>query len=96
MSTSTAELIELLKRHQKPQRRPLKAMTPEAHALIEQLLAEGMPGAEIARLVECSQATVSLIKHGRYQHSGHAGVPRREGDKQMPLIPEVEVDSPLD
>ena len=64
---SQAELIELLRRHQKPERRRLQPLTAEAHVRIRELLAQAMPGSEVARLVGCSNACVSMIKSGLWK-----------------------------
>lgn len=58
--------ITLLEANQKPKPRALRAVTPALEAQIRELLAQGMPGAQIARLLEVSTATVSLIKNGKW------------------------------
>lgn len=72
---SQAELIELLKRHQKPERRRLQPLTAEAHVRIRELLAQAMPGSEVARLVGCSNACVSMIKNGLWKWGTPDAVP---------------------
>ena len=58
--------IALLEEGQKPKRRTYRAVTLELETEIRDLLAQGMPGSNIARLLEVSEATVSLIKHGKW------------------------------
>jgi Rha family phage regulatory protein len=58
--------ISLLEANQKPKPRALRAVTPVLEQQIRELLAQGMPGAQIARLLEVSTATVSLIKNGKW------------------------------
>ncbi len=77
---SQAELIELLKRHQKPERRRLKPLTPDDYATIRELVAQAMPGAEIARLVGVSQACVSMVKNGQWKWGKPKAVPVAEQD----------------
>ena len=77
---SQAELIELLKRHQKPERRRLKPLTPDDYATIRELVAQAMPGAEIARLVGVSQACVSMVKNGQWKWGKPKAVPEAEQD----------------
>jgi len=58
--------ISLLEANQKSKPRALRAVTPVLEQQIRELLAQGMPGAQIARLLEVSTATVSLIKNGKW------------------------------
>ena len=58
--------IALLEANQKPKRRDLRPVTPEVEAEIRDLVAQGMPGANVARLLNVSQATVSLIKNDKW------------------------------
>lgn len=58
--------IALLEANQKPKRRDLRPVTPDVEAEIRDLVAQGMPGANVARLLNVSQATVSLIKNDKW------------------------------
>ncbi len=62
--------IALLEAGQKPKRRVRRAVTLELETEIRDLLAQGMPGANIALLLEVSPATVSLIKNGKWSSRG--------------------------
>lgn len=58
--------ISLLEANQKPKPRAVRAVTPVLEQQIRELLAQGMPGAQVARLLEVSTTTVSLIKNGKW------------------------------
>ncbi len=58
--------IALLESNQKPKRRAVRPITAEDEARIHELLAQGLPGRDIAEMLGISTASVSLIKNGRY------------------------------
>jgi Rha family phage regulatory protein len=85
---SQSELIDLLKRHQKPERKRLKPLTPDDYLTIRELIAQAMPGAEIARHVGVSQACVSMIKHNQWKWGKPKAVPEATSG---PMQAELEV-----
>lgn len=68
--------IALLEANQKPKRRDLRPVTPDVEAEIRDLVAQGMPGANVARLLNVSQATVSLIKNDKWSSRKTAPAPQ--------------------
>lgn len=82
----TKRYVGVLETNQKTKRRALRAVTPEIEASIMDLLAQGMPGLEVALQCGVSTATVSLIKNGKWSSAfvrcaAQARVAAREGGR---------------
>lgn len=58
--------IALLESNQKPKRRAVRPIGPADETRIQELLAQGLSGRDVAEVLGISTASVSLIKNGRY------------------------------
>ncbi|WP_198321697.1 MULTISPECIES: phage antirepressor N-terminal domain-containing protein [Methylococcus] len=65
----TQRYTALLETHQRRPRRAIRPVTADDVDAIAELTAMGLPGADIARQLGVSTATVSLIKNGKFKFS---------------------------